>query len=141
MFLTNYLHLHGSWSGSGQLCRPHGFLNQKMKWNNALYSQKLRQKTTQYNTKWARKNFENWQQNWSNKNPQVESVCYEDVNWSQVENLNIRLLTAWIFGFLNLLVKLQSRQANAFRQRLCICWCCINRHFLDVKDSFNILAN
>ena len=35
--------------------------------------------------KWARKIFEDWQQNSNNKNPQVESVGYEGVNWSQGE--------------------------------------------------------
>ena len=55
---------------------------------------------TQYNTKWAREIFEDWQQNRSNKNAQVESVGYEGVNWSQgEEDLNIRHVTLQLSKF------------------------------------------
>ena len=48
-------------------------------------------KATQYNTKWARNIFEDWQQNRSNKNPNLESVVNEIINLSQVQDLNMRL--------------------------------------------------
>ena len=53
-------------------------------------------KATLYNTKWVRKIFEDWQQNRSNKNPQVESVGYEGVNLRQMEDL-YKHQTRWNF--------------------------------------------
>ena len=98
--------------------------------------------------KWARKIFEDWQQNSNNKNPQVESVGYEGVNWSQVEDLNIRLeemspysLNVWLSKFVSEAAKQTGERYPP--KTLYLLMCGINRHLLDMKggDSFYILAN
>ena len=83
-------------------------------------------KTTQYNTKWGRKVFEEWQQRRQNTSAKLKVVGVAKMNCEDVEDLTVPLehmspntLNFWLSKFF---VKWQNKMESAILPIRCIYW-------------------
>ena len=103
-------------------------------------------KNTQYNTKWAVKLFQEWQQSRSNTIAQREAVGVKGVDVSNVEDLRVPLeemsacsVNFWLCKFICEAAKITGERYPPKTLYLVVCG--LNRHLCDVKGDtgFNVL--
>ena len=103
-------------------------------------------KTTQYNTKWGRKVFEEWQQRRQNTSAKLEVVGVAEMNCEDVEDLTVPLehmspntLNFWLSKFVCEVAKQNGERYPPNSLYLLVC--AINRHLSETggENSLNVL--
>ena len=103
-------------------------------------------KATQYNTKWGRKVFEEWQQRRQNTCAMSEVVGVVDLKCEDVQDLTVSLehmsantLNFWLSKFVCEVAKQNGERYPTNSLYLLIC--AINRHLNETggEDAFNVL--
>lgn len=103
-------------------------------------------KNTQYNTKWAVKLFEDWQQHRGNKIGRVETDGLDGVDLDNVEDLTVALeemsactVSFWLCKFI---CEVAKRNGGRYPPKtLYLVVCGLNRYLSDVKGekAFSVL--
>ena len=97
-------------------------------------------RNTQYNTKWGVKVFRDWQETRQNKRAQLESIGFDNLDVTNVDDLTVPLeeMSAYMLNFWLCRFMCEVAKQNGQRyppKSLYLLLCAINRHLSDVKGE------